>query len=89
MTLNTQQSEALQLAVALENLEATGCGDCFSLTEYSEKQANLAAAELRRLHEVNAELLEALKTVIKHPDTMTARLVALSAIQKVDNKPRL
>jgi hypothetical protein len=56
------QPKALQLADSLENLEATGWGgDSFALTENSEKQANLAAAELRRLHSVNAELLDALK----------------------------
>ena len=55
----SEQPEALRLADALENLESTGWG--LAITEYSEKQANLAAAELRRLHSVNAELLEALK----------------------------
>ena len=64
MTMNTQQPKALQLADALENLEATGYGDCFQLTEHSEDQANLAAAELRRLNSVNAELLEALDTLV-------------------------
>jgi hypothetical protein len=65
MTMNTQQPKALQLADSLENLEATGWGgDCFALTENSEKQANLAAAELRRLHSVNAELLDALSKYI-------------------------
>lgn len=53
---------ALELADSLENLEATGWGgDCFALTEHSEKQANLAAAELRRLHAINAELVEKVK----------------------------
>ena len=43
-------SKAEELAAKLGNLEATGWGgDCFALTEYSEKQAELAAAELRRL----------------------------------------
>lgn len=47
----SEQAEELRLADALENLEATGYGgDCFELTAHSEKQANLAAAELRRLH---------------------------------------
>lgn len=50
------QPEALRLADALENLEATGWGgDCFALTEYSEKQAELAAIELRRLHQSETE----------------------------------
>ena len=52
-------SKALELADALENLEATGWGgDCFALTEHSEKQAELAAAELRRLDAVEQELEE-------------------------------
>jgi hypothetical protein len=38
--------------------------------------------EFVRLHSVNAELLEALKTMLEHPDTMTAKLVAQAAIAK-------
>jgi hypothetical protein len=40
------------------------------------------AAELRRLHEVNKMLLEALQTMLKRPDTITAKLVAQAAIAK-------
>lgn len=54
----SEKPEALRLADALENLEATGWGgDCFALTEYSQKQADQAAAELRRLHAQREELL--------------------------------
>lgn len=54
--LMKSQPESLRLADALENLEATGWGgDCFALTEYSEKQAELAAIELRRLHQSETE----------------------------------
>ena len=52
-------TKAEELANALENLEATGWGgDCFALTDYSEKQAELAAAELRRLAAVESELAD-------------------------------
>lgn len=55
--MTNEQPEALRLADALENLEATGWGgDCFMLTDWSEKQATLAAAELRRLHAENQAL---------------------------------
>ena len=47
---------ALHLADALENLEATGWGgDCFSLTEHSEQQAQQAAVEMRRLYQEHEE----------------------------------
>lgn len=55
--MTNEQPDALRLADALENLEATGLGgDCFMLTDWSEKQATLAAAELRRLHAENQAL---------------------------------
>lgn len=47
----SDQPEALRLADALGNLEATGhCSDSVSLTDRSEAIADAAAAELRRLH---------------------------------------
>lgn len=58
--------EALRLADALENLEATGWGgDCFALTKHSEQQAQLAADELRRLAGVEAER-DALRSLINN-----------------------
>ena len=45
-----------------------------------------AAAELRRLHEVNAELLEALKfaqSIIGHPDDAGSKFIA-AAISKAE-----
>lgn len=58
-----KQPESLQLADALRNLEATGWGgDSFALTEYSEQQANLAAAELERLYNEVTDLKQALDT---------------------------
>ena len=65
-----KQPEALRLADALENLEATGWGgDSFALTEYSEQQATFAAKELRRLHEANQAMLEALHWIDKRCPT--------------------
>ena len=60
----SEQPEALRLAGALENLEATGWGgDCFALTESSEKQAEAAAAELRRLHALCVEQIKLIEQV--------------------------
>ena len=52
----TQQPEALRLADALD-LYATG--------DAHQRDIEQAAAELRRLHEVNAELLEALEKLAR------------------------
>jgi hypothetical protein len=54
----TEKSDALRLADAMTAQVEVGGGD---LTELEE-----AAAELRRLHAVNAELLEALKDALFH-----------------------
>ncbi len=61
-----KQPEALRLA---EELDAY----------HTRPQHRLAAAELRRLHEANAELLSALKaakTIIGHPDDAHTRMIA-------------
>ena len=55
----TTQPEALRLADAIERYNAGICSQSM-YEDYSE-----AAAELRRLHEVNQELLEALKEANK------------------------
>ena len=52
----TQQPNALRLASALD-LYATG--------DAHQRDIEQAAAELRRLHEVNAELLEALEKLAR------------------------
>lgn len=62
--MSNGQPEALRLADALENLEATAtCSDNACLTHWSEEQANLAAAELRRLHAEIERLRAALELV--------------------------
>ena len=71
--MNTQQPKALFLACQLDEYNAG-----------SHPYPKKAATELRRLHSVNAELLEALQTMLKHPDTMTAKLVAQAAIAKAE-----
>ena len=58
--MNTQQPEALRLA---EFLDARGM-------RFLSKSEQEAAAELRRLHSVNAELLEALKDAATSLDTI-------------------
>ena len=71
------QPEALRLADALESLakyqlELGGDG----------KEDKAAAAELRRLHSVNAELLEALEDLLQEYD------VQMSAYQEMDVQRR-
>jgi hypothetical protein len=56
----SEKTEALRLAAALGNLEATGhCSDSVSLTDRSEAIADAAAAELRRLSIENEALRKA------------------------------
>ena len=56
----TQQPQALQLADALER--------CLPHDSYELHTQQEAAAELRRLHSVNAQLLEALEQIIDLPE---------------------
>ena len=56
----SKQPEALRLAEKMESYKL-----CSGYAWHCHK----AAAELRRLHEVNAELLEALKAIKDHPNT--------------------
>ena len=64
----TTQPEALRLAGVLDN--------------YGYKDTDDAAAKLRRLHEVNQELLEALKDVIYWDNGKPEWDVARAAIAK-------
>lgn len=59
-----KQPEALRLADALQ----AGADDPMwaDHCEMSKRAASLAAAELRRLHAVNEELLEALKAMLRN-----------------------
>jgi len=62
----SKQPEALRLADALENnLEQY---DGYALPPSSQDIADAAAAELRRLHAVNSEMLEALKKIVRDAD---------------------
>lgn len=60
--MTNKQPEALRLAESLEEPDY-----CTLL------QMRQAAAELRRLHEVNAELVEALKDIIADPETQLSK----------------
>ena len=76
--MNEQQPEALRLADALiENADldsAEGGNPAVCRLEWD------AAAELRRLHALNAELLEALQTVVANaPDPYCAITRAVDA----------
>jgi hypothetical protein len=66
----SEQPEALRLADALEASVVYGYDD------------TAAAAELRRLHSVNAELLEALEDLLQEYD------VQMSAYQEMDVQRR-
>jgi len=70
----TTQPEALRLA------------DELSKSHLNHHINHAADAELRRLHEENTELLEALKvakTIIGHPDDAHTRMIA-DAIKKAE-----
>lgn len=72
--MTDKQPEALRWATILEH-QASYDGK----TDYKHK----AAAELRRLHEVNAELVEALSVVIRGvPDTWDGVKQAKAALAK-------
>lgn len=67
--MSDKQPEALRLADALNNLEATGySSDTVQLTEWSCRQADAAAAALIRQHALIAELVEALQNGLKTAD---------------------
>jgi hypothetical protein len=71
--MTDKQPEALRLADGLEQGFQTGS---------ISAQLDQAAAELRRLHEVNAELVEALEKIglcIAHDNPKSARNIAAAA----------
>lgn len=73
--MTNKQPEALRLADQLERMSLS--------TPWDKK----AAAELRRLHEVNAELVEALSVVIRGvPDTWEGVQKAKVVIDKSKEK---
>jgi hypothetical protein len=70
------QPEALRLADALDDY-------------WDKSRVQPAAAELRRLHALNAELLEALKlaqSIIGHPDDAHSKLIAAAIAQAENTK---
>ena len=80
-------NEALRLADALENLEATGWGgDCFALTKHSEQQAELAAAKLRRQHAEIENLRDSLRWMAKRFETERDALLAALEIAARQNE---
>jgi hypothetical protein len=72
MNMSTQQPEALRLADAL-NMSAPFVDDHIN---------HAAAAELRRLHSVNAELLEALREISTAENRRRMAEIARAAIAK-------
>jgi hypothetical protein len=73
----TTQPEALRLAQELDAYHTMAC----------HKQA---AAELRRLHSVNAELLERLKlarSIIGHPEDAHSKLISAAIDKAEEVKP--
>ncbi len=72
------QPEALRLANALDS------------APYSSGCTNEAADALRRLHAVNAELLEALKlaqSIIGHPEDAHSKLISAAIAKAEEVKP--
>jgi len=67
----SEQPEALRLADAL-------------LKYLGGNTANQAAKELRRLHEENKELLEALKVLLDNNAWLTGETAARAAIKKAE-----
>lgn len=63
--MNNNQSEALRLADAVCDYTRWGCETPEAATLRRQKTHKEAAAELRRLHEVNAELVEALERLAR------------------------
>jgi hypothetical protein len=70
--MTDKQPEALRLANAIDLGRPRLVLDCID-----------AAAELRRLHEVNAELLEALEKILEEPNNTMSDGKALKEIVRV------
>jgi hypothetical protein len=67
--------------------EALLLAECLDEPQYlTHRQAARAAAELRRLYEVNAELLEALKVLLNNNEALTGENIARAAIAKAEEK---
>jgi hypothetical protein len=87
--MTDKQPEALRLADALDERRVTrwvhATGDTPRAAGYAvDVECAQAAAELRRLHEVNAELVEALEYVIKGvPSTWTGVTKAQIVLEKL------
>ena len=75
--------EALRLAEMFDSLKMTvlGAKNALSMEE--------AATELRRLHEVNAELLEALKNTYPHIDNQALRFRIGSVIARCQESTKV
>ena len=73
-----------------KQLEALRLADDLDRWSHTTLDVHEAAAELRRLHEVNAELLEALKDVMEHlvdrNETDEAAVSARAAIAKAEGE---
>ena len=100
----TTQPEALRLAGVLEALNdskklavSNAHGQTLgaeayriALSGFSAGDLLAAAAELRRLHAVNAELLEALKlaqSIIGHPEDAHSKLISAAIAKAEEVKP--
>ena len=82
-----KQPEALRLADELAMATVFAGGNGVIRLEMGSNMADQAAAELRRLHEVNAELVEALSVVIRGvPDTWEGVQKAKVVIDKSKEK---
>ena len=73
--MSTQQPEALRLADELEAAPAFANSRGTINLEMSSSMAEEAAAELRRLHALNAELLETLCGILKIERGTSGRII--------------
>ena len=84
----TTQPEALRLAQHINDLFVSQWGMNSPMAK--DSKIAQAAAELRRLHEINQELLVALKvakTIIGHPDDSISKYIA-SVINKAEGEAK-
>lgn len=80
--------EALRLAEEVGFISLGGLAGWRCHSNQIESLVELAAAELRRLHEVNAELLEALKRLVAYKNGAEDMFFAKAAISKAEGESK-
>jgi cellobiose-specific phosphotransferase system component IIA len=83
----TQQFKALRIAQELDITAEEIRRDTLSRWENPDEQMNEAADELRRLHAINTQLLEALKNLLTSDYSAEAERFARAAIASARGQP--